>query len=144
MKHFTYEGKAKLILPAERAALEKLRDWVEGIADSLCTPLRAKHQILIAVDEIFTNIASYSYEGKPGFAGVSVDFDEEARELILTFEDEGVAYNPLEAREPDIEAALEEREIGGLGILMVRQLMDSVEYKREGNRNILILKKGTA
>ncbi len=141
MKHFTYQGKAKLILPAERAALEGLRDWVEEIADALNAALRAKHQMLIAVDEIFTNIASYSYGGKPGFVEVGVDFDEEARQLSITFEDEGVAYNPLEAREPDISASLEDREIGGLGILMVRQLMDGVEYKREKNRNILILKK---
>lgn len=143
MVHFTYQGKEKFRLPAEKAALEKLRDWIEGIADSLGCPLKARHQTLIAVDEIFTNIASYSYADGSGFVEISVDYDAAAQQIILTFEDEGVAYNPLEAREPDIEAALEEREIGGLGILMVRQLMDSVEYKREGNRNFLILKKGT-
>lgn len=141
MQHFTYQGKNVLNLPARQEELIVLRNWIESVADTICASTQNKRQLFIAVDEIFTNIASYSYNPEVGDAQVSTDFDEEKRQLIITFTDKGKAYNPLEADTPDIDAALDDRSIGGLGIFMVRQLMDDVEYKRENEQNILILKK---
>ena len=61
--------------------------------------------------------------------------------LTITFTDTGVAYDPLAAKEPDLAAPLEERQLGGLGIFLVRKFMDSIEYRREDEKNILVLKK---
>lgn len=141
MQHFTYQGKNVLNLPARQEELIVLRNWIESVADSICASTRNKRQLFIAVDEIFTNIASYSYNPEIGDAQVRTDYDEEKHQLIITFTDKGKAYNPLEEEAPDIDAALDARGVGGLGIFMVRQLMDDVEYKRENEQNILILKK---
>ncbi len=141
MQHFTYQEKNELKLPARQGELVVLRDWIETVANRIGAPTRNTRQILIAVDEVFTNIASYSYLEGDGMTEVSADFDETTRQLIITFADSGIAYNPLEAEEPDIDAALDDRAPGGLGIFMVRQLMDSMEYQRKNNRNILTLKK---
>jgi anti-sigma regulatory factor (Ser/Thr protein kinase) len=67
---------------------------------------------------------------------IAVDDD-----IIVEFEDGGAEYSPLLAENPDITLTAEEREIGGLGVFMVKKLMDSVEYRREGNKNILTIKK---
>ena len=141
IRTFKYNGEDTLSLPARPEAFETLRSWIENIAAELALPTKTGRHLLIAADEIFTNISSYGYPAGDGSANVSVEFDMDDRVLTLTFSDTGVAYNPLEAGEPDIAAPLEDRQIGGLGIFMVRKLMDEVEYRRDGDRNVLILTK---
>jgi anti-sigma regulatory factor (Ser/Thr protein kinase) len=111
-------------------------DFVAGRLGD-CPP-KVKNQIMIAVDEIFSNIARYAYDVGIGNATIRVAADDD---IIVEFEDSGMAYNPLTADDPDTMLPAEERELGGLGIFMVRKLMDSVEYRREGNKNILTLIK---
>jgi anti-sigma regulatory factor (Ser/Thr protein kinase) len=101
-------------------------------------PSKLKNKIIIAVDEIFSNIARYAYRFKEGRAVVRI---EAAEDISIEFEDCGVAYNPLLAETPDTTLSAEDREVGGLGIFMVKQIMDSVEYRRDGNKNILTIKK---
>jgi len=101
-------------------------------------PPKIKNQIEIAVDEIFSNIARYAYHPAVGNATVRMLVDSE---IIIEFEDSGIAYDPLSAEDPDITLSIEERKIGGLGIFMVKNLMDSVEYRRSGDNNILTIKK---
>ncbi len=141
MRKFQYYGEEALQLPAKREAFATLKEWLLSIAEEMALPARNRKQLLIAADEIFTNIASYGYPSGEGTARVSVAFDMEKRELILTFSDTGIAYNPLEVPAPDLSIPLAEREAGGLGIFLVRKLMDSVEYRRENGCNVLILKK---
>lgn len=141
IRRFKYNGEDSLVLPAQAEAFTTLSLWIEGIADELAVPFKTKNQLLIAVDEIFTNIASYGYPTSNGSATVVVEFDMVKEILIIVFTDTGVAYNPLEAVSPDISGPVDERPLGGLGIFLVRKLMDSVEYQRENDKNILILKK---
>ncbi len=94
----------------------------------------------IAADEIFSNIARYAYYPETGEAIVRICVDDD---ITVEFEDCGIAYNPLSAQSPDITLSADEREIGGLGLFMVKNLMDSVEYKRAANKNILTIKKKT-
>ena len=141
VRHFQYQGRDSLALPAERAAFTTLKVWLSGIADELKLPARSGKQILIAADEIFTNIASYGYPEGGGKADVSVEFDLAAHELVVTFFDSGIAYNPLEADPPKLDKPLAERQAGGLGLFMVKKMMDSVEYHRRDGRNVVILKK---
>lgn len=89
-------------------------------------------RINIIFDEIYTNILNYS-----GATNVEISYKIEEGKLCLSFADNGIPYNPLEAPEPDITLSAKEREIGGLGIFMVKKISEKMEYVHEGNRNIL-------
>ena len=69
------------------------------------------------------------------------NYSSPSRELTIVFVDGGKKYNPLETPEPDINLPLEKRKIGGLGVFIVRNFMDKLLYRREGNENVLVLKK---
>lgn len=141
IRKFQYHGKDSLSLPAERNAFITLKMWISGIAEELELAEKTIKQLLIAADEIFTNIANYGYPREGGEAEVMVEFNFTQRFLSMTFLDAGVAYNPLESAAPDISSPLAEREVGGLGVFIVKKLMDSVEYRRENNLNILTMTK---
>jgi sigma-B regulation protein RsbU (phosphoserine phosphatase) len=98
-----------------------------------------KNMIDIAVEEIFMNIANYAYKPSSGEAAVFISITDK---ITIRFEDKGRPYNPLEQAEPDLEKAPAEREIGGLGVYLVKKLMDSIEYSREGDTNVLVMTKG--
>lgn len=100
---------------------------------------RALMQIDVAVDEILGNIAYYAYAGKTG--GVTVQIDVQDGVAEITFIDEGVSFNPLLSREPDVSLSAAERSIGGLGIFLVKKTMDDLKYERRDGRNILKLIK---
>ena len=100
--------------------------------------MKTQNQIRIAVDEIFSNIARYAYNPGVGGATVRIAVDDD---ITIEFEDSGAAYDPLDNEAPDISLSAEEREIGGLGLFMVKNLMDSVEYRRAGTKNILTIRK---
>lgn len=102
-----------------------------------CTA-KIRNQIGIAVDEVFSNISRYAYHPSIGSVTVRIAADEK---ITIEFEDNGAAYDPLSCREPDIALPAEERGEGGLGIFILKNIMDSVEYRREGNKNILTIKK---
>ena len=97
--------------------------------------------MLVAVEEIFVNIAHYAYGGNPGEAVIGLDVIPNPKSCRIVFRDRGVPYNPLEKTDPDITLSAEEREIGGLGIYMVKQSMDKVEYRYEDGYNILTIEK---
>ena len=101
-------------------------------------PIKVQTQIAIAVDEIFSNIANYAYNPEIGSVVIHATVGDE---IVIAFEDKGKPYNPLEKDDPNITLGAEEREIGGLGIFMVKKIMDSVEYRHEGNKNILSIRK---
>jgi len=104
-------------------------------------PAKARNQIAVAVDEIFSNIARYAYHTNTG--GVTIRIAV-GHEIVIEFEDSGIPYDPLSADAPDISLPAEAREIGGLGIFMVKNIMDSVEYRRDGDKNILTIRKKNA
>ena len=94
----------------------------------------------IAIDELFGNIAHYAYGKDTGEATVRVEVTEEPS-VIITFIDSGIPYNPLEKPDPDVAQSLEERQIGGLGIFMVKKSMDDITYEYKDGQNILRIKK---
>ncbi len=141
IRTFLYQGQDVLMLPARRDAFTTLKAWLSEIAVELDFPDKLRKQLLIVADEIFTNIASYGYPSTEGDATVAVSFDTDRTELTLTFTDAGVPFNPLATTPPDVTSPLAERSIGGLGMFMVKKLMDDIAYQRENNHNILVLKK---
>ena len=112
-------------------------EWLE----SLDCGMKAQTQIDLAVDELFTNIASYAYAPGSGEATIRLNFDEAGRVASVTFIDSGVPYDPLQKPDPDVTLSAEEREIGGLGIYMAKKATDRMDYRRENGRNILTIYK---
>ena len=115
-------------------------DAVQGFINEHITACSEKttNQILIAIDEIFSNISLYAYNLKIGIVTIRIEVREN---IVIVFEDEGIEYDPLASEDPDVSTSLEDRKAGGLGIFLVKNIMDSVTYKREGNKNILTLTK---
>ena len=141
IRTFSYKGNAQLVVPADRGRFSELQQWLLSIASELDIQERIKKQLMISCDEIFTNIASYAYPDGNGNIAVTVEFISETLCLRIIFSDSGTAFDPLEISEPDTGSALSERKIGGLGIFMVKKMMDSVEYCRQDGKNILTLTK---
>ena len=116
-------------------------EFVNEQLEALDCPMKAQMQIDIAIDELFGNIAHYAYHPEVGNATVRVEVTEEPLAVIVTFIDKGMPYDPLKAAEPDITLSAEERQIGGLGIYMVRKSMDEISYEYKDGKNILSIKK---
>lgn len=115
--------------------------FVDGELEKINCPMKAQMQIDIAVDEVFSNIAFYAYAPGTGDAKILFDYDEAAETVSIIFKDSGVPYNPLEKADPDVTLSAEERQIGGLGIFMVKNSMDEMLYEYRDGQNILTLRK---
>ena len=116
-------------------------DFVEEELEAMNCPMKARMQIAIAIDELFGNIARYAYHPKTGLATVRLETEGNPPQAVVTFIDRGDPYNPLEQEAPDITLSAEEREIGGLGIFMVKKSMDEISYRYENGSNILSIRK---
>lgn len=95
--------------------------------------------VQLALEEIIVNIARHGYCKEAGLIGIRFETSPEGMSIEIS--DSAPKFNPLMMPEPDVEADLDEREIGGLGIFLVRKVMDSVSYRYENQKNILLLKK---
>jgi anti-sigma regulatory factor (Ser/Thr protein kinase) len=122
---------------ARTGNFDEVREFILAACEN--APLKSKHQIAIAADEIFTNISSYAYTPETGEVNIRVYAEDGA--VTIEFEDAGVPYNPMLQKEPDLSADEDKRTKGGLGIFIVKKLMDKVAYRREGNKNILSIRK---
>ena len=124
--------------PIENFAVVK--DWLQNIFDDIGCTGKPSKQLFIAVDEIFTNIANYAYQdvGKVYF---KASFNKEENSLTITIIDNGDKYNPLERPDPDIAQRIKDKTVGGLGIFLVKKMVDTIEYSRVENQNILIFSK---
>lgn len=116
-------------------------DFLEELLSDGSCPVKAKMQVEIAIDEIFSNIAHYAYKDGAGEVTIKAEVQEKPRAVCMTFIDAGIPYNPLEKADPDITLSAEERKIGGLGIYMVRKNMDEVLYNYSNGQNHLMIKK---
>ncbi len=103
---------------------------------------RVLHDLNLALEEILTNVISYGYADDREHE-IRVRLSAQSGEVRIEVEDDGQPFNPLEAPEPDTAKSVEEGTISGLGIHLVRKVMDGLEYERQGNRNLLIMKKKT-
>ena len=113
--------------------------FVDAEREKVDCPMKVQMQIDIAVEEIFVNIARYAYAPGEGYAVIGVLAEPGRAEI--TFADNGMPYDPLAREDPDVTLSAEEREIGGLGIYLCKQLMDEVLYRYEDGCNILTMKK---
>ena len=131
----------ELTVEAKTANIEAVTDFVNEQLEALDCPMKAQMQIDIAIDELFGNIAHYAYNPEIGKATVRVEVIEDPLAVTITFIDNGVPYDPLAKADPDTTLSAEEREIGGLGIYMVKKSMDEITYEYKDGQNILAIKK---
>jgi phosphoserine phosphatase RsbU/P len=119
--------------------IERLKRIADDFGQRHRLNAESSHNVKVALDEILTNIISYAYTDAREHSIVTRFYLEQGK-LTVEVEDDGRPFNPLHAPEPDTTQLLEERPIGGLGIQLVRTLMDELEYRRQNDRNILIMK----
>ena len=121
--------------------LEQVLAFVDEEIDRLDCSVKIRTQIDVAVEELFVNIAHYAYNPETGPATVRIEVEKEPPAISITFIDKGVPYDPLAKADPDITLSAEDREIGGLGIFMVKKSMDSIDYEYKDGQNVLTLTK---
>ena len=131
----------ELTIAAKVENIEAVTNFVNEQLEALDCPMKAQMQIDIAIDELFGNIALYAYNPEIGQATVRVEVTEDPLAVVITFIDNGVPYDPLAKADPDTTLSAEEREIGGLGIYMVKKCMDEITYDYKDGQNILKIKK---
>lgn len=131
----------ELTIAATVENIGTVTEFVNEQLEALDCPMRAQMQINIAIDELFGNIAHYAYNPDVGDATVRVEVTEEPLAVVITFIDGGVPYDPLKAVDPDITLSADQRQIGGLGIYMVKKSMDEITYEYKDGKNILSIKK---
>ena len=131
--------KNRLVINAETENLSAVLEFIDGILEKNGCPLNVKMQIDVSVEEIFVNIAHYAYKDGVGKAEIVCDVNPDRAEI--TFSDGGVPYDPLKKPDPDVTLGAEERQIGGLGIYMVKKQMDDVIYEYKGGKNVLKIVK---
>lgn len=141
MLSFEYIGKSKIkrkqVFKADVLELDNVLSYVHSIVDKKIEQKQSM-KLDVVIEELFVNIAKYAYDDT-GDVLIEVLFDK--NKLILTFVDEGNPFNPLERDDPDTSLSSDERQIGGLGIFMVKKMMDKVKYEYKDNKNILIIEK---
>ena len=142
---FAYSNKEKDRMVVERTFdatdenLHTVLAYVEEQLENNGASMKNAMAITVAVEEIFVNICHYAYEDRVGKATIGMKFDD--NEVLVYFLDNGIPFNPLEKEDPDIKAGLEDRDIGGLGIYMVKQSMDDCVYERRNNENRFMMRK---
>ncbi len=121
--------------------VETVTEFVNAVLEENDCPAKVQMRIDVAIDEIFGNIAYYAYGNSCGNVTIQIEIEKDLPGIVLTFIDQGMPYNPLENKEPDITLDIEEREIGGLGIFLVKKTMDALSYEYVDGQNVLTLKK---
>ena len=128
-------------IEAKRENLPRVLAFVDEELEKAGCSMKTQIQIDVAVEEIFINIANYAYAPVTGTAVIRAEVLENPLSVVLSFIDHGMPYDPLAKEDPDITLSAEERAIGGLGIFMVKKLMDHVSYEFRNGKNILRMKK---
>ncbi len=131
----------ELTIEAKTENLDEVLEFIDDILSEYDCSMKLQMQIDVAVEEIFVNIAHYAYDPGTGDAVITADVSGDPSCLTVTFADSGVPYNPLAKEDPDVTLNVEDRQIGGLGIFMVKKSMDGVEYEHKDGKNVLTIKK---
>ena len=129
-----------VILKNKKSELVQVNKFIEKFSQLFNFSDKFTFNLNLVLEEIISNIFKYAYEeDEEKEVLINMKFTEKS--LIIRIEDEGISFNPLNHEEPDTEMELEEREIGGLGIHLVKNIIDKIDYSRVGQKNVLTLIK---
>jgi serine/threonine-protein kinase RsbW len=126
---------ARLTLPARVESVRVFHQFVRGGAEAAGLEAADMDKLDLVLEEILVNIARYAYEA--GSGEVDVAYSTQAGSLLVEVTDRGRSFNPLEAAPPDLALGLADRPVGGLGVLLVKQIVGSLSYRREDGQNTL-------
>ena len=133
-----------LQVPAKLEELHHIESELERLGETEGWDAALVYQVHLVLEELAVNTANYGYPDDGGAEGGVIDIRISSQDgsLKIEYSDNGTPFNPFEeAPQPDIDASVEERRIGGLGVHFVRTMMDEVGYRREGDRNHITLAK---
>ena len=119
--------------------LAAVTEFVDSFLEENDCPMKTQMQIDLALEEAYVNIANYAYGNETGKAEIGIS--KNGDEVTIVLKDGGIPYNPLEKKDPDTTLSAEEREIGGLGVFLVKKNMDSVFYEYRDGKNIFTMTK---
>ena len=136
-KKYSFKLKSNL------SELDKLCEHLDSFGQLMGLSKKCIFEINLALDELFTNIISYGFPDDDEHV-IEVTITPQNETLCMCIEDDGVPFNPVEAKKPDLECTVDDCKIGGLGIHLIRNLMDDICYERCGKKNKLTLKKNIA
>ena len=137
------QKKHSFKLKSRLSELDKLCRNLETFGRKIGLSKKCIFEINLALDELFTNIISYGFADDEEHL-IKITLTPQNKMLCLCIEDDGAPFNPTEFNEPDLKCSIEECKIGGLGIHIIKNLMDEVCYERCGDKNVLTLKKHIA
>ena len=130
----------RLVLPNDIETIPQLNEFIDSVAEEVGLEMSLTMSLNLALEEAVVNVMEYAYpEGQKGNVEIEVTADQQWMTFVIM--DTGIAFDPTMKEDADTTLSAEERPIGGLGIFMVRQLMDVIDYKREDNKNVLTLQK---
>ena len=139
------EITASLIVPADVDELPRVNEFIHTELDRRLCPLRVQHQLDIAVEELFVNVAHYAYpdatQENPGTARISYTYSADPPSITVDIIDEGIPYNPLAKPDAVTPDDIAEVPIGGLGILMAKRSVDEIIYERVDESNVVTIVK---
>ena len=145
MLSFRYFGPSKqvkeLTIDAKVSNLDDALAFVDGELEKLDCSMKTQMQIDVAVEELFVNVANYAYAPGTGSVTLRVETQSDPKSVTITFIDSGTPYDPLAKPDPDVTLSAEERQIGGLGVYMVKKSMDDMKYEYRDGKNVLSIKK---
>lgn len=129
-----------LTLHNDISEVPQLNDFIEAVAERLGIEPSTALQLQLAVEEAVVNVMDYAYPpDSVGEVSVATTSDGQCLKIVIT--DSGVPFDPTEQEKADISLTVEERQVGGLGILLVSEIMDAVSYERKDGKNVLTLTK---
>ena len=131
----------KITVDATVENLQTVIDFATEQLEMRDCPMKTSMQLELVIEEIFVNIASYAYHPEIGAATFCMEFEENPAAVKMTFLDKGKPYNPLEKDDPDTTLDIDERDVGGLGIFLVKNNVDEISYEYADGKNILRMKK---
>lgn len=130
----------KILLSNQLKELDTIAGFLDEIASLWQLPAQLIMTLNLVLEEAFTNVVQYAYDDNARH-DVELLFEKSGDMLRITLVDDGKYYDPTQTPDPDISLSAGERPIGGLGIYLIRKMMDEVEYERKGNKNVLAMRK---
>ncbi len=120
--------------------LDKIAGALEDIAELWSLPVDLTMTLNLVIEEAFTNVVNYAFQDE-SVHDIELVIQKIDNRLVISLKDDGVAYDPTLNSDPDISMSARDREIGGLGIFLIKKMMDKVSYERRGEANILTMEK---
>ena len=137
------ENKKIITVEASMENLDKITSFVEAFLDDYACPMKIAMKILLCVEELYANVVNYAYGSRGGNCTIELEGKayETENEVCICMRDQGVPFDPFAKEDPDITLSAEERKLGGLGIYMVKKMMDEFRYEYKDGKNIVTVCK---